>query len=154
YIRDPYPDAGRQFLRKYTTGGDELWTHLFDGYGNVAVSATGVYTAGRNASGGYLSRSNSDGAEQWTRQAGDFPMAVTVDTTGVYVFGRTGSPQLPFARKYDVDGNDLWTRVLSSFYFATFAPAEPTGFYVSALEFGGNRVSLRKFGSDGNEQWN
>ena len=120
----------------------------------MAVGATGVYAVGRNANGGYLSRSNSDGVEQWTKQVGDFPEAVTVDTTGVYVFGRGGSPQLPFARKYDLGGNELWTRELSSFYFFTFAAAEPTGFYVSALEYGGGGVSLRKHGSDGNEQWN
>ena len=28
YIRDQYFGAGRRFLRKYTTGGDELWTHF------------------------------------------------------------------------------------------------------------------------------
>jgi uncharacterized protein (TIGR03437 family) len=48
----------------------------------------------------------------------------------------------------------LWTRVLSLFYFSAYAAAEPTGFYVSALEFGGGGVSLRKHDSNGNEQWN
>src|SRR5205823_4780936 len=120
YILDPYLGPGRRFLRKYTTGGDELWTHFLDGFGKVAVGPTGAYAVGRNASGAYLRRSNSDGVEQWTRQLGDYLEAVTLDTTGVYLFGRTGSPQLPFARKYDFGGNELWTRVLMGlFYFVT-----------------------------------
>jgi uncharacterized protein (TIGR03437 family) len=154
YNPDPYPGEKRRFLRKYTAGGDELWTRFLDGPGNVAVGATGVYAVGRNASGGYVSRSNSDGVEQWTSPAGDFPQAVTVDTTGVYVLGRTGSPQYNFARKYDLGGNELWSRALSEFYFFTIAAAEPTGFYVSALELGGRGVSLRRYDSNGNEQWN
>ena len=69
YIRDPYLGAGRRFLRKYTTAGDELWTHFLDGNGNVAVGATGVYAVGRNASGAYLPgptpTESSNGPSNW-----------------------------------------------------------------------------------------
>ena len=120
-------------------------------WGEVAVDATGVYVAGSESppNAAYLRKYNPDGAELWTRRWGDpndlfVPQGVTVDPAGVYVFGILqrsgpsfpGSPQFPFARKYDLRGNELWTRQLNLFDVdRTFAAADPTGFYVAALEY-------------------
>ena len=71
----------------------------------------------------YLRKYDSEGSELWTRQFGsqDFDLAwnVAIDDTGnLYVVGWTRGAfpgQTPlgdfdsFARKYDGDGNEIWT---------------------------------------------
>ncbi|MBI2127001.1 MAG: hypothetical protein HYU02_06800 [Thaumarchaeota archaeon] len=81
----------------------------------------------------FVSRFDLNGKEIWTRQFGatfqvgnktvrydkeDSAYGITVDSTGVYVAGHTfaelpgqkgGGPQDPFVRKYDFDGNEVWT---------------------------------------------
>jgi len=173
YTRPSADEAGQWFLRKYSVDGDELWTHRLEPLNkDVAVDATGVYVAGLDFApdASYLRKYNPDGAELWTKQLGEpgnryLPFSVIVDTTGVYVFGvveRSGpafpaSPAFPFARKYDLRGNELWTRQPSWFYSEIpwmFAAAYPTGYYILDLEIPGLFLRVRKYDSAGNELWN
>ncbi|MBI4464276.1 MAG: hypothetical protein HY647_06185 [Acidobacteria bacterium] len=119
------------YLRKYDSNGNELWTRQFgtpysDGASGVALDATGVYVVGSTQTmAGYydafVHKYDSNGNELWTRQFGtaneDYARGVAVDATGVYVVGEAGSTLsgqtcygCAFVRKYDLDGNELWTR--------------------------------------------
>jgi hypothetical protein len=127
------------FLRKYDTEGNEVWTRQFgtpsfDQVRGIALNASGVYVAGmtigvlpgQKSAGAhdvFVRRYDAGGNEVWTRQFGtsnlDDISAVAVDDSGVYLAGSTLG-ELPgqtstgnadtFVRKYDLDGNELWTR--------------------------------------------
>ncbi len=139
--------AGDQdaFLRKYDPQGNELWTRQFGTAGSdfavaVAVDPQGyVYVVGRvggalpgqGHAGGldvFVRKYDGQGNLLWTRQFGtagdDFGVAAKVDSSGaLYVSGRVAGT-LPgqtssgeadaFIRKYDPQGNELWTRQFGS----------------------------------------
>jgi len=124
------------FVRQYDTNGVEGWTVQFgtpDGeelFG-AASDATGIYVTGFTS--GDMDGANAGGADVfvrkydfsgnlvWTRQFGttvfDQPFSITANGTGVYVTGvTTGSlggansgGEDVFVRKYDSDGNIIWT---------------------------------------------
>ena len=153
-----------QRLRKYSSAGEELWTqHLdFRPLAGLSVGSQGVYVAGRNLpqwdpysvpNAVYLRKYDAAGVEVWTRrwgQAGvaEIPLALTHDSTGVYVVGSGG------ARKYDPNGNQLWIRDfgIEARKPSLIAPAHPTGFY---LVGGGiwNNASLSRYDAAGNQVW-
>jgi hypothetical protein len=109
-----------------------------DGAGNVyMVGYTGGTLPGQEGAGWYNSdafvrKYNSDGEEIWTRRFGternDSARGVSVDSVGnVYVVGETGGtfPEQEktgrwgtdaFVRKYDSNGNEVWTRQFGSEY--------------------------------------
>jgi len=127
------------FIRKYDAAGKVAWTRQFgtadyDWAGGVAVDASGLYVVG--TTGGALPGQTSSGEDDvfvrkynasgdviWTRQFGsaswDAGAAVSVDANFVYVAGGTDG-SLPdqinagmtdaFVRKYDANGNLIWTR--------------------------------------------
>ncbi len=122
------------FIRKYDVDGNEQWTHQFGTSGfddgdAVSVDASGVYVGG--AAGGVLGGPNADGSGpgfvrkydtagdiEWTRYLGA-DVAGAVALNGVDIAGSTGGA-LPgetntggtdsYARRYDSDGNEEWTR--------------------------------------------
>lgn len=127
------------FIRKYSLAGAPQWTRQFgtptDDFardiesvpdGIVVVGDTGAALSGQLGGGGsdaFLRQYSRDGEEVWTRQFGaagsEFIAAVTRDATGLYVAGgvETALPEQAsaggfdaFLRKYDWDGNLLWTR--------------------------------------------
>ena len=136
------------FVRKYNTNGTEQWTRQFgsttdDGAYGVAVDSTGVYVVGyiygtlpgQTSAGfadAYVRKYDANGNIIWTRQFGsttdDGAGGVAVDSTGVYVVGRTngalpgqtsaGACLCPvydaFVRKYDANGTEQWTRQFGS----------------------------------------
>jgi hypothetical protein len=150
----------------------------------VAVDSGGsVYVAGylyhvlpgQTGSGdadAYLRKYDSDGNELWTRQFGtareDGALGVAVYAGSVYVSGFT-SGVLPgqtsagstdaFVRKYDADGNELWTRQFGAAGGdeATSVAADASGVYVggsvSPIVGFQDTAFVRKFDTDGNEQW-
>src|SRR6185503_4020428 len=136
YMRPvPIGDIVGPFVRKYSAGGEELWTRqleFFPGTG-VAVDGTGVYVAGFGINPylpgpGFLRKYNADGAEVWTSRFQD-PLfsALAADATGVYILGVGSRP----SRKWDPRGNDLWTRQLdASVVPFLIGAADPTGFFV------------------------
>jgi uncharacterized protein (TIGR03437 family) len=148
------------FIRKYSAEGNELWTRElgFSAPGTLAVDATGVYVVGRDfpPNFSYLRKYSPDGVALWTTKFGgsqvlQSPHGLAVDRTGIYLFGIAagGVTGGSFLRKYDLGGNELWTR--ESFLLpGPLAAAVPTGFYLAPS---GNGSALRRYDSDGNEVW-
>jgi uncharacterized protein (TIGR03437 family) len=156
----------------------------------VATGPDGVYVAGETfgAFPGFsntgnrdvfLSKFDAQGKALWTRQFGtsddDTATGLAADASGVYVVGRTDGA-LPsqtglgsvdaFVRKYDVNGNELWTRQFgtSNFDEALGAAVDATGFYVAGRtsgalpgqtsgSLGQDDAFVRKYGPSGNEVW-
>jgi len=185
------------FLLKYDSDGDLLWTRQFGSedsnwdYGRgVTVDGTGVYVAGctfgtlpGQVSAGdmdvYVRKYDPDGNVVWTRQFGtsgydaEDKQCICLDATGVYVTGWVGAA-LPgrvssggadvFVRKYNRDGDVLWTR-----QFGTTADdaaydlaADGTGIYLTGytsgtlpgqVSAGGQDAFVRKYDSDGDLLW-
>ena len=121
------------------TDGTVVWSRQFgtsstDRASSVSVYSSGVYVAGhtegsflpQTSSGlkdAYVSKYDFNGNEIWTRQFGtpssDEALGVSVYSSGVYVSGRTEGSFAgktssggvdAFVRKYDVTGNEVWTR--------------------------------------------
>ncbi|MBK5293860.1 MAG: SBBP repeat-containing protein [Acidobacteriia bacterium] len=138
-----YLNSNDAFLRKYSPTGTEIWTRQFGtgdadiAYG-VAADTSGVYVAGStggnlaqpaNQTDGFIRKYDANGTVVWTRQisAGpteDIVYAVAVSSSGVYIAGSAGSPfpgqthlgglRDGWARKYDFNGNEQWTKRLGS----------------------------------------
>jgi len=181
------------FVRKYDNASHVSWTRQFGTSGNdgawaVALNASGVYVAGntggtlpgQTSSGSadaFVRKYDPEGNELWTRQFGtsgtDVAESLAADASGIYVVGNTGGT-LPgetsaggvdvFLRKYDPNGNELWTRQFgtSGTDRDSVVAANASGVYVAGstdgtlpgqTESGFRDVFLRKFDTDGNEQW-
>jgi hypothetical protein len=115
--------------------------------------------------------------ELWTRQFGtpdkDHGAGIAVDSSGVYIVGLTNGT-LPgksnagdddtFVRKYDHNGNEVWTRQFGSSAAdgANAIAVEGSGVYVlgstagalpGQTNLGGSDIFLRKYDLNGNEIW-
>lgn len=148
------------YIRKYSSAGGLLWTHQFGTAGRdlvqqIAVHWSGVYLAGRtdgtfpgepagSGEDSYVAKLDpGTGGLIWVRQFGvrglpvGIPSGVAVDDTGVYGLGQhwTGDVSVPpsLLRRYDFDGNVLWTRQIptSNGCVANFwsVAVHPTGVY-------------------------
>jgi len=154
-------------VRKYSAGGDELWTRVIgDGLSvnGVATDPETVYVIGRGNQG-FVRKYSAGGGELWSRNIGlsdglDFPRGVALDAGGVYVAGRAGS--YAFLRRYDTDGNKLWTEWFGwGITFANAVAVDATGVYVAGetialpgqCRAGGYDVFVRKYDSNGHELW-
>lgn len=133
------PSDGSAYLRKFDAAGDVLWTQQFGAdLGDRAFAVTidqgghiiiGGHTSGsmdgENAGGqdGFVQKRDADGDVVWTRQVGtsgsDAVVAVATDAAGNVVVAGTTTGALDgsnagafdaFVRKYDPDGQHLWTR--------------------------------------------
>ncbi len=173
------------------------WTRQFGtsrtdyGYA-VAASGTAVYVAGGVTNGAFPDSTNAgrsdafvrkfdvDGRALWTRQFGtseeDAAQGVAADSTGVYVTGYTyGALQGNnaggcdvFIRKYDPEGNLLWTRQFggsgAADDFGTSAALDGAVLYVAGYVAGllpgqtgsgGTNLDafVRRYDSTGTEVW-
>jgi hypothetical protein len=167
---NPHTDA---FVFKYDVDGNEVWTRQF-GHGNglgISVNASGVYLVGRTGPNAFVRKYDVDGNEVWTRQfttpeGGSFGgTGISVDASGVYVAGDTfgafpGQHSAGgidgFVRKYDVDGNEVWTRQFGTptHDFHTVISVNASGVYVVGFTFAGDGDAVgRQFDADGNEVW-
>jgi hypothetical protein len=188
--------AGGQdaFVRKYDGDGNELWTHQFGSSGfaseatAVAVDGSAVYVAGialgalpGETSAGdndaFVRKYDNNGNELWTRQFGtsgsDQVAGLAADPSGVYLSGFTGGTlpgqtsaggQDAFVRRYDTDGNVLWTSQFGTSVTdsATGISVDPSGVYVSGFTGGtlAGKISardddafVRKYDATGTVQW-
>ncbi len=191
----PYAGEGDAFIRKYDSDGNEVWTRQFGTPGDdhlhaVAVDHTGIYAAGSTtgslpgfANAGdhdaVVTKYDFDGNEVWTRQFGtnlfDHLGGIALKHGGVYVAGFTHGT-LPgqtsaggrdaVVRKYDTDGNEVWTRQFGTpgsdggevFGIA----AEGNGVYLASnvggalpgqSSAGSGDAFVRKYDSKGQEMW-
>ena len=181
------------FVRKYDLSGNEQWTRQFgsiseDWGPGVAVDTGGLYVTGytagalpgQSSAGGldaWVRRYDLDGNEQWTRQFGttsdDSSAEVVVDAVEAYLVGDTmgtlpgqssaGSGDV-FLRKYDLDGNEQWTRQFgtSSHDSAQDMTMDTSGVYLTGhtrgafpgqTHAGAKDVWVRHYDRDGIEQW-
>lgn len=181
------------FLRRYDLNGTELWTRQFgtfsyDAAVDVAGDASGIYVAGftsgtlpgQSSAGGhdvFVRKYDVSGNVVWTRQFGssadETPEGVALDTTGVYVIGWTfgalpgqtsAGTQDAFVRKYDANGNELWTRQFgtASEDRVDGVAADATGAYVAGqtcgalpgqTSAGGCDTFVRKYDTGGSVVW-
>jgi uncharacterized protein (TIGR03437 family) len=178
-----YDNLGSQiWLRQFGTAARDIAT-------GVAADASGVYVAGwtegtlpqQTSSGSFdafVRKYSPNGTELWTRQFGstalDEALAIAVNASGVYVVGfvdccAAALPGFPttggkdaFIRKYDANGNELWTRQFGSgdAEQAVGVALDATGVYVAGTTNGnlaqpaaGNDGFLRKFDVNGNVVW-
>ncbi len=169
-------------LMKYDRDGNVLWTREFgtpqgDRIFGTAVHATDVFVAGptygafpgeTNAGSAdvFLRKYDGGGNVLWTREFGtsdgDYGLSLAVDAGGAYVAGLTygtfpGETSAgvidAFLGKYDLEGNQLWTRQFGcpDFDEARGVAVDATGVYVAG-EIGPNAF-LDKYDGDGNILW-
>ncbi len=119
------------WVRKYDSDGDEVWTRYYNGGGDdigygIAVDGSGnVYVTGYKAvtwegPNIWVRKYTSGGDEVWTKtyngpaDGWDEGHGIAVDGSGnVYVTGYetvTGEGKNIWVRKYDSDGDVVWTR--------------------------------------------
>ena len=177
-------ESNNIWVRKYDTDGDVIWTKTHNGtasdydVGNgIAVDGSGnVYVTGAETVAGeqyniWVRKYDSDGDEVWTKtyngrdDGNDYGYGIAVDGSGsVYVTGSetvTGEEENIWVRKYDSDGNEIWTKT----YNGT-ANGEDAGrgitidgsgnVYVTGYEEDTEEslnIWVRKYDSGGNEVW-
>ena len=180
------------FLRKYDANGNEQWTRQFGTPGadelvGIFVDAAGVYVSGDVGGGlpgqifsgvadAFVRAYDPNGNALWTHQFGtalrDTGFRISGDDSGIYVVGSAGP--LPgqtfagvvdaFVRKYDLNGNELWTRQFgtAAVDLAIGVTTGATGVYVvgrtdgalpGQTHEGGADAFVRKFDTDGDELW-
>ncbi|MEE9269054.1 MAG: T9SS type A sorting domain-containing protein [Candidatus Krumholzibacteria bacterium] len=181
------------FVRKYNADGSVAWTRQFgssnsDEASGVAVHSGDIYVTGwtngvlpgEAALGhfdAFVGKLDSAGNVVWVRQFGslsfDRAYSVTANASGVYVTGQAGY-SLPgeihlgsadvFVRKYDFDGNEVWTHQFgtSADDLGAGVSVHPSGLYVvgrtsaalpGEVSSGNFDAFIRKYDTDGNEIW-
>ena len=171
------------------TSIDQFGTDAYDEAWGVAIDANGVtYVAGTTegalpgqvAAGdrdAFVRATDSNGTVLWIRQFGtkqdDRVFSVAIDGLGgVYVTGVTagrfpgqtkGGGYDSFVRKYDADGNELWTRQFGTTGddIASEVAADATGVIVigntggtlASASRGRDDVFLLAFDPNGNQRW-
>ncbi len=183
YIRMTDGQAADIWLRKYDASGAELWTRTHhDGVGagddagfdvavdsqqNVAVSAHSR-TASLSADM-WLRKYDSEGTTLWTRThngaagKGDHGRGVAIDGgDNLYVGGTEAgadSQLKAWLRKYDTDGNELWTRTWgpdNTWARIESVAARPDGaVYVAGYQNPGGvkEIVARSYDKDGGLRW-
>lgn len=188
------------FLSKFSKSGSKQWTKQYgstkydngrsvavDSEGNIFVTGGTPGSIDGNTVGGnsdvFLSKFNSSGSRQWTKQYGprdgDEGYSVTVDKNdNVYITGKNftklkdGDNYLGyeiFLTKFTNDGTMLWHREYGSFGYTVYEVGYSvavdssgdnvyvTGYTRGAIDgntnAGGGDIFLTKFSSDGARQW-
>ncbi len=171
----------------------EIWSRHFasaerDYATGVCTDATGVYVVGRagaaltgkkqlGSTDVFIGKYDTGGSELWTRQFGtsaqDEAAAVAADGTGIYVVGSTAGV-LPaqaaaggfdaFLRKYDPDGNELWTvqfgtagsdtaSAVTCAADGVYVAGHTSGALPGQSNAGQSDCFLRKYDAQGRELW-
>ena len=140
-----------EWIRQFGAAGPAFeFASAVDADGNIYVTGLTDGTLPGQTSVGevdaFVRKYDAEGNELWTRQFGtsssDLALGVAADAGGVYVAGWTGGTLLgqtsagdydAFVRKYDSEGNELWTRQFgtSSSDGSRGVAADAGGVYVS-----------------------
>ena len=188
-----YSGISDAYVRKYDSDGIKMWTRQFGSEDeelgvSVSVNESGVYLAGSTKGalpdqtrlGGFddafIRKYDMNGNQGWTRQFGteenDRVNGIFAVASGIYVVGYTGGT-LPgqtylggfadaFIRKYDMNGNEEWTRQFGSVDHdvAMDVSADESSVYVVGTTTGilsdqprAGNAFIRKYNSDGEEIW-
>jgi len=178
-------EGGNIWVRKYDSDGDVVWTRTYNGVANlndcgigIAVDGSGnVYVNGEEMVTGegyniWVRKYDSDGDVVWTRTYNDatnnfdIGYGIAVDGSGnVYVTGEetvTGENFNIWVRKYDSDGDVVWTRTYNndvangSDGASGIAVDGSDNVYVTGWETvtgEGYNIWVRKYDSDGDVLW-
>jgi|GEM_PF-2036955 len=172
------------WVRKYDRDGNEIWTKTYNGADNgwdigldITVDGSGnVYVIGTETVSGqggniWIRKYDGDGGELWTRTYNDADndwdngSDIAVDGNGnVYVVGYetvSGQGANAWVRKYDANGNALWTRThngpANSSDVGNGITVDGSGnVYVAGYERVSGEESnvwVRKYDADGNVVW-
>ena len=196
FVRKSDADGNELWTRQfgssstYTDNDDHAYAITADSSGiYIAGSAGGTLPGQANAElkDAFVRKYDADGNELWTRQFGttthvqlgttitDVAYAIIADSSGIYVAGRAGAPladlntpaqYLAFVRKFDADGNELWTRQFgtdTTYYVdAKGITADSSGVYIAGsagahlpgqTSAGMIDAFVCKLDADGNELW-
>ena len=181
------------FVRRYDFDGNEGWTRQFGSSKDevtrgVSVDGSGVYVVGstRGALNGqtslggadaFIRKYDAEGNEIWLRQFGtahsDSAHGVSAGTNGIYVVGSTsgalsGQASIgkadAFVRKYDPNGNEVWTRQFGTdaadfaygIAVATdglYLAGSTDGAFAGQTSAGDSDAFVSKFDDNGNQLW-
>ena len=178
--------TGRQdsYLRRYDADGNEVWTRQFavgtysEGRA-IAASESEVYVAGATRGDAFVRKFDATGKELWTREIStatdvqDQIRGIALDGGGLYVAGSTADTLEgqtsagnadAFVRKYDPDGNEVWTRQFgtSSFDQVRGVAVHGSGVLLAGLtadampgqtSAGAHDAFVRKYDASGKEVW-
>jgi len=179
---------GVEWIRQFGSPGHETAAGVAAGAdGNVYIAGdTDGALPGQTETGShdaFVRKYDSQGNEVWTRQFGlDDPVVEYVRGKGVavgpggnvFVVGETSGtfpgevsfgPRDGFLRKYDPDGNEVWTRQFGSSSFddvsgvtvgpggAIYIVGETVGAMPGQTQVGGSDVFVCRYESDGNLIW-
>ncbi len=187
--------AGRSdvFVRKFDRQGNAIWTRQYGSSGNdwakfVAVdSAGGVFVIGLTGYGpsisfldwgdSFVCKYDSQGNMLWNRQfhTEGIDLAIAMDGSGnIYTAGYTmgalpgqtsAGEEDAFVRKFDIQGNVLWTRQFGSGTSdsvvaiavdragSVYVGGWTAGTLLGQSSAGGDDAFVRKFDSQGNAVW-
>ena len=162
-------------VQGYDLSGNLVWTNSpanVYGFPSVYADSSGVYVTGSNFLGkldthAFVSKYDSNGALQWNRHFDEpgftcwcAPTGISGDSSGVYVLGSTenafpgkslGGYIDSFVRKYDSNGNVIWTiQFLAPNLLSTGSyqiTANSSGVYLVVT---GN---IMRYDSNGNRVW-
>jgi hypothetical protein len=182
FVRKFDKDGNELWTRQFgTEDGDNAFGVSVDSSGVYVAGATFGTFQGQESYGGrdaFVRKYDLDGTERWTRQFGapvvdyrfdeDYASSISVSESGVYVAGYSDNAfpgqyglWLGFVRKYDVRGNEVWTRqsYVGEEGFLSFVhsvSADASGVYVAGKTGDGDLgwdAFVRKYDSEGNESW-
>lgn len=180
-----YDAAGNEeWTRQFGTAGIDAVREvdLVPGGGVVVVGETGGALPGQQASGGsdvFVRRYDANGKERWTRQFGtsgdEIAWGVDFERGAVYVAGDVagalpeemyaGGPLDAFVRRYDGNGNEVWTQQFGTTGFDRAIRIAADGDRVVVVgrvggalpeqDFAGGATDpfVRLYDADGNEDW-
>jgi len=171
FVRKYDPNGNEMWTDEFGMLGYE---YASDYATHVATDVSGVYVVGygygalpgqtwAGSADAYVRRYDIAGNLLWTRQfgspGGDFTSAVFADASGILVAGTAGNA-LPgqswagssdiFVRRYDPDGNEVWTRQFGSTAsdsVSSFA-VDASGMYVAGSTSGALPGQTRVGGTD------
>ncbi len=139
---------GGLFLRKYSPRGGIYWTEsvrrnepylafdadvVVDRRGEVTIVAE-AYSDSRNGTEAVAIKYTHKGKRMWTRLSpGLFPTSLAVDSDrNIYVVGRRVRGGKVFSRKYQANGNHMWTRdIANDGYYSSVAADAANNLYVA-----------------------
>ena len=174
YLGGTFQTAGEAFqgyLRKYDSGGKEVWTRQIAAADTpflsaLAVDATGVYLAGSVGLGHvemFVRKYDQSGNELWSRQVRisdgyHLGAGLAADSSGLYVAAWDGRDQ-GLVRKYSPTGDELWSRALTVRSFRGLSlngdvyvtGVNSTGGFVSRFTAGGDAVWTRQLDAEPTE---
>lgn len=187
--------AADAFLRKYDASGNEEWTRQFgtagiDAVRDVALVHGGIVVVGETAGalpgqawlGGsdlFVRMFDPRGNTRWTRQFGtagsEIAWGIDVAGNAIYVSGDVagalpeqqfaGGPLDAFVRRYDAQGNEVWTEQFGTTGFDRAIRVATDGDHVAVVGRAGGSLSgqsyaggatdpfVRLYDAEGSELW-